>query len=320
MAHVKAVYQAVKAARPELQVGCSAGVGPFNVFGGSQTHDPILANAAGYYDFIAPHFYCHLQNLDKLPFERITLGGNAWVLNSYVMKTRELLAKYNPGKNIPILDTEWGMHGYNSGEDVRADDSNRNGNIAGTLHRTIRMLYYLNEGLLDGAGQWCILTPVDRPGFAIVTINDDRQFLLYYLNYYLGRYVSDQVVDTSGTCPYYEQARVPSDYAYTGAVYDVSMPKAPVLATKSKDGKRLYLIAANGTAAESLACTVTLQGFRAKAVEAKRLTQSGIDAPALVEKESDVVSALPVKLGQGGTTLRFEAAAHSVSFIELTAK
>ncbi len=89
--------------------------------------------------------------------------------------------------------------------------------------------------------------------------------------------------------------------------------------TRSKDGKRLYLVVANGTANESFPCTVDLTGFRAATAEGKRLTQDGIDAPALVEKESDVVSALPVKLGRGGATLTFEAAAHSVSFIALTA-
>jgi len=320
VAHVKAVYQAVKAARPDLKVGCSAGVGPFNVFGGSQTHDPILANAAGYYDFIAPHFYCHLKELDLVPFERITFEGNAWILNSYVMKTRELLQQYNPGKQIEILDTEWGMHGYNRGDDVRADDSNRNSNIAGTLHRTIRMIYYLNEGLVDGAGQWCILSPADRPGFSIVSYNDSRQFLLYYLNYYLGRHVGDEVLDVSGTCPYYEKSGVAADYHWLTETYDVSLPKAPVLATKSADGKHVYIVAANGTADESLPCRVELEGFRAGAVEGMRLTQSSIDSPALVEKESDVIGPLPVTIGRDGETLEFECAPHSVSFITVTAR
>jgi hypothetical protein len=64
---------------------------------------------------------------------------------------------------------------------------------------------------------------------------------------------------------------------------------------------------------------VELKGFRAGSAEGKRLTQSSIDAPALVEKEGDVMSALPVRLGSGGTTLTFEGTAHSVSFIALTA-
>ncbi|MGD0111928.1 MAG: hypothetical protein ABSD48_08675 [Armatimonadota bacterium] len=321
VAHVKAVYQAVKAQRPDLKVGASAGVGPFNVFGGTQAYDPILAKAAGFYDFIAPHFYCHLKNLDQIPFERITFEGNAWVLHSYVMKTRELLETYNPDRRVEILDTEWGMHGYNHGEGVRADDSNRNGNIAGTLHRTIRMIYYLNEGLVDAAGQWCILTPVDRPGFAIVTINDDREFLLYYLNYYLGRYVSDEVVDITGTCPYYEKRGVASDWGWNGqATYDVSMPQAPTIVTRSKDGKHLYLVVANGTASESLPCTVDLKGFRAATAEAKRLTQDSIDAPALVDKGSDVIGSLAVRVMDGGRGIEFESAPHSVSFISLTAE
>jgi hypothetical protein len=318
IAHVKEVYPVVKAAQPEAKVGISAGLTAFNVFGSTQTYDPMIDKLAGYYDFIAPHFYCHLKDLDLIPFERITFEGNAWELNWYITRTRALLAKCNPGRHIEILDTEWGMHGYNHGDDVRADDSNRNSNIAGTLHRAIRMIYYLNEGLVDGAGQWCILSPVDRPGFSIVSYNDPRQFLLYYLNYYLGRHVGDEVLDISGTCPYYEKSGVATDYHWITETYDVSLPKAPVLATKSRDGKRLYLIVANGTAAESLPCHIDLTGCRAQRVEAKRLTQSSIDAPALVEKESDVIGPLPVTIGRGGKTLEFECAPHSVSFVTVT--
>ena len=318
-AHVKAVYQAVKAAQPDAQIGFAAGLSPFNQWGATQTEDPLISELAGYYDFIAPHFYCHLQNLDQLPLERITLGGNAWVLNSYVVKTRELLDKYNPGRHIEILDTEWAMHGYNSGDDSRADTANRNGNIAGTLHRAVRLIYYLNEGLVEAAAQFMAVGPRESPGFTIVPLNDERLFTPYYLNYYLSRYVGDEVVDVSGTCPYYEKAGIPSDYTYTGAVYDVSMPKAPVLVTRSADGKTLYLVIANGTATESLPCHVNLKGFRVASVEGKRLSQSSIDAPALVEKESDVISALPVQVSDGGQGIEFECSPHSVSFISLSA-
>jgi alpha-L-arabinofuranosidase len=180
------------------------------------------------------------------------------------------------------------------------------------------MIYYLNEGLVDAAGQWCILSPANRPGFSIVSYNDDRQFLLYYLNYYLGRYVGDEVLDVSGTCPYYEKRGVATDYHWITEKYDVSLPKAPVVATRSKDGKHVYLVVANGTAAESLPCRVELKGFRAKAAEGKRLTQADIDAPALVEKESDVMSVLPVQLSDGGQAIGFECAPHSVSFISIS--
>jgi alpha-L-arabinofuranosidase len=153
-----------------------------------------------------------------------------------------------------------------------------------------------------------------------VPLNDERLFTSYYLNYYLGRYVGDEVVEVSGTCPYYEQSNVASDWSWNGqATYDVSIPEAPALVTRSKDGKRLFLVVANGTAKENLPCHVELKGFRAQAAEGKRLSGSP-EASALVEKESDVISALPVKLSSGGTTLTFEATAHSVSFISLTAK
>jgi len=319
VAHVKAVYPAIKAVQPDALVGIDSGLGPFNGWGATQTEVPMLRELAGAYDFVAPHFYCHLQNLDQLPLERITLGGNAWMLNSYVLKTRELLDRYNPGRHIEILDTEWALHGYNHG-DESLDGAQRNGNIAGTLHRAVRLLYYLNEGLVEAAAQFMAVGPWQSPGFTIVPLNDERLFTPYYLNYYLGRYVGDEVVEVSGTCPYYEQSNVASDWSWNGqATYDVSIPEAPALVTRSKDGKRLFLVVANGTAKENLPCHVELKGFRAQAAEGKRLSGSP-EASALVEKESDVISALPVKLSSGGTTLTFEATAHSVSFISLTAK
>ena len=320
--HVKAVYKAVKAVDPDAQIGVAAGLTPFNVFGATQTDDPIIRDLAGYYDFVSPHYYCHIRGVDQVPFEHITFDGNQWIIDAYVRPTRTLLDKYNPDRKIPILDTEWGMHGYNSNtggdrELRRADYANRNSNIAGALHRAIRFMYYFNEGLVEGASQWNMLAPKDRPGWAIVAIDDDRLFVLYYLNYYFGRYVGDQVVSVSGTCPYYEKSGVP--FGYRAEPRDISMPKAPVLATKSEDGQHLYLVVANGTENESLPCRVDLEGFRVGAAEGKRLTQADIDAPALVEKESDVVGSLPVKIADGGKTLTFEAAAHSISFISIAA-
>ncbi|MCJ7751982.1 MAG: hypothetical protein MUQ65_12945 [Armatimonadetes bacterium] len=317
-AHVKAVYPAIKAVQPDALVGIDYGVNPFDQWGATQTDVPMLKDLVGYYDFVAPHFYCHLQNLDTLPLERITLGGNSWVLNSYVLGTREVLDRYNPGRHIQILDTEWAMHGYNSGSGS-ADSAARNGNIAGTLHRAVRLIYYLNNDLLEAAAQFLAIGPRGTPGFSIVALDDDREFLSYYLNYYLRQYVGDEVLTTSGTCPYYEQKDVPSDYRYTGVVYDVSMPEAPVLATRSADGKTVYLVAANATAEKSLPCRVELKGFRAQTAEGKRLSGDPDGAP-LVDKESDVMSALPVKLAADGGSIAFDAAPHSVSFISLTAR
>jgi hypothetical protein len=64
---------------------------------------------------------------------------------------------------------------------------------------------------------------------------------------------------------------------------------------------------------------VDLKGFRAQTAEGKRLSQSRIDAPALVDRESDVLGPLPMKVGPDGQSLEFECAAHSVSFVVLTA-
>lgn len=314
VAHVKEVYKAVKAVRPDAQIGMAADLSPWNHFQATQTDNPMLGQLAGYYDFVCPHYYCHMKNVDQVPFERITFEGNAWVMSAYVRPMRVLLAKYNPGRKIEILDTEWGMHGYNSGGG-RADDANRNANIAGTLHRAIRMIYYLNEGLVEGASQWGMLSPANAPGFGIVAINDDRRFLPYYLNYYLSRHVGDDVLSVSGTCPYYEKAGVKFDYKPER--YDISFPKVPVLVTKSADGKRLYLVAANGTASEGFPCRVDLKGFRAQTTAGRRLFQSSIDAPALVERESDVMTPFPVTVLADGQSIEFPCAPHSVSFVTL---
>lgn len=317
VAHVKQVYRAVKAVDPDAQVGMAADLSPWNHFQATQTDNPMLEQLAGYYDFACPHFYCHMKDVDLVPFEHITLEANQWVIDAYVRQMRVLLDRYNPGKKIPILDTEWGMHGYNSA-DGSAVDANRNCNIAGAVHRAIRMIYYFNEDLLQGASQWTMLEPAAARGWGIVASDDERLFVLYYLNYYFGRYVGDHVLSVSGTCPYYEKSEV--EFGYRAEPRDISMPKAPVLATKSADGKKLYLVIANGTAAESLPCRVDLEGFRAGAAEGKRLSQSSIDASALVEKESDVVSGLPIQVCDDGQAIEIECAPHSISFITLTAR
>ena len=315
--HVKEVYRAVKAVQSDAQVGMAADLSPWNHFQATQTDNPMLGQLSGSYDFVCPHYYCHMKNVDQVPFERITLEGNAWVLSAYVRPMRTLLAKYNPGRKVEVLDTEWGMHGYNR-EGGRADFANRNTNIAGTLHRAIRMIAYLNEGLVEGAAQWNMLSPANAPGFGIVAINDTRRFLPYYLNYYFPRHVGDEVLSVSGTCPYYEKAGVKFDYKPER--YDIRIPKVPVVATKSANGKRLYLVAANGTASERLPCRVDLKGFRVQTAEGKRLSQATIDAPALVDTESDVMISLPVTVLADGRSVTFGCEPHSVSFIALRAR
>ncbi|MCJ7750899.1 MAG: hypothetical protein MUQ65_07360 [Armatimonadetes bacterium] len=317
VAHVKEVYRAVKAVDPDAQVGMAADLSPWNHFQATQTDNPMLGQLAGYYDFACPHFYCHMEDVDLVPFEHITFEADQWVIDAYVRQMRVLLDRYNPGKKIPILDTEWGMHGYNSA-DGSAVDANRNCNIAGAVHRAIRMIYYFNEDLLQGASQWTMLEPATARGWGIVASDDERLFVLYYLNYSFGRYVGDQLLSVSGTCPYYEKSGV--EFGYRSEPRDISMPKVPVLATKSADGKKLYLIAVNGTADQSLPCHVDLVSFRAGSAEGKQLSQSSIDASALVDKETDVMSALPMKVLADGQSIEFESAPHSISFIALTAR
>ena len=298
------VSKAVKAVQPEAKIGLA-----ISQTGGKgsekEWRDGLIQNAAGYYDFVCPHYYSFNNNAHAESFETLVLGENYKKFET-IKEVRNLIDKANPAKKVEVIDTEWALH-TETDEVSDPEYNNINGNVIGALHRAVRLIYYIRESIMEGASQWMLLVPRGSPGFGVIPMKGNKLFIHYYLNYYFGRYVGDEVVDISGTCPFFSEEKV-------------KMPVIPTLVTKSSDGKTLFIIAANGTEKQTLVCNINLKGFKAGKAKGIKLTQTDLKAPALVDKESDIVSPTIVDIRDDGGSIKFTSPAHSVSFITLNEK
>ena len=277
-----------------------------NIHGGDAAWgNYLLKRAAGHYDFVVPHYYCFMD-LGKSSFEDVVLRGNVEKLDD-VLLVNALLRAYNPGREVYQYDTEWGLHcGGPGGE--RADYVVRNGNIVGTLHRAVRLIYYTREDLLRGASSWEMFTRVKSPGFGILSPEaPDKRFLIYWLYYFFNRHVGEWVLEMQGTAPYYE---------WTSGGKTLAMPQTPALATLSADGKSVYLVMVNGSWSKPAPCAVTLRGFALTSAKGVVLSQDGLDAHPLIARQADAVSDLAVTLE--GNSLRCALPAHCAVFITVS--
>ena len=301
IAQVKDVSRVLKTLQPDAKIG----IGVSHSGRRKEWREDIIQNAAGSYDFVCPHYYSFNNNAHSESFETLALGENYKKFET-INEVRQLIDRANPSKRVEVIDTEWGLH-TETDEISDPEKNNINGNIIGTLHRAVRLIYYIRESMLEGASQWMLIVPRGSPGFAVIPMKGNKLFVHYYLNYYFGRHVGDEVLDISGTCPFFSEEKV-------------KMPVIPTLVTKSSDGKTLYIIAANGTEKQALICNINIKGFKAGKAKGIKLTQSDLKAPALVDKESDLISPTIVDIKDEGNSIKFTSPAHSVSFITLSEK
>lgn len=295
--HVKAVAKAIRKVQPGAQIG--VGINPASPAWGSY----VLKAAAGSYDFVVGHHYCFLEKLNKASLADAAVTANYAKLND-VLRLNALIRAYNPKRDVYQYDTEWGMHS-DSPEGSGPGAYFRNANIYGTLHRAVRLIYYTREDILRGASSWEMFSRTKSPGFGILTPDEPKKaFLIYWLYYYFNRHVGESVVEIAGTAPYYAPEGKPAG------------PLTPFLATLSKDGRTLYLVAVNASWDRKIPATIELRGFAPGRTRAVTLSQDSRDANPLVNRREDAVSMLPVKVT--GSRLTFELPPHCVVFIEVS--
>ncbi len=298
--HFKDVARAIRAVDPQAQLGVD--IHPTNVKWGNY----LLKQLAGHYDFVAPHYYCG-ANLHQLPFEEIALTENYRLLDR-ALRAQALLRAYNPGRDVYLYDTEWGMICHTPGGKV-ADEEPRNANIIGTLHRAVRLIYYAREDILRGASSWQMLNKLRAPGFGILAQEaPEQRFMLYWLYYYFNRHVGEWALATDGTAPFH-QPKLAADRA------QFSGPLTPVLATLSKDERELYLVIANGSWTRSVPCRVQLRNFVAARATGVLLSSDQLDGPPLLDKKEDAVTNFP--LAYAGDEVTCTLPAHAVLFVTL---
>lgn len=296
--HFLAVSRAIREAHPQGRIGLS-------IYHRSPAWgNYLLKRAAGRYDFVVPHYYS-FTNVQRASFEDVVLGGNYRILDE-ILETAALIAHYNPDGDVTQYDTEWGMHSPGpAGE--RADLVRRNGNICGMMHRAVRLIHYLREGMLRGASSWEMFTYRRAPGFGfLVKDAPDRRSMTYWLYHQFNRHAGDWVLPIEGTSPYY---RGLADGR------PASGPMTPVVATLSDDGKRMFLILANGSWETPAPCQIQLQRFGVSGVEAVLLSSDDPDADPQLSSCEEIFRELPIS--REGERLRATLPPHSVAFITL---
>lgn len=299
--HLKAVSKAIRKVQPKAQIGIPISDTPL---WGSY----ILSRAAGHYDFVAGHYYGFI-NAYRHKFEIVTLAENYKILD-LILRINELLRLYNPGKDVRQIDTEWGLHSAGPNNEP-PDSAERNGNIYGTLHRAVRLIYYAREELLGGASSWILLSHPNEPGFKILSQDAmEKKSMLYWLYYYFNRHLGESVLDMSGTAPYYYPT--PSDYPAMKSG-EFGGPVTPALISQSKDGKTLYLVIANGSWERSVPCQVKVRNFPMSKAEGILLSQADPNGKALLNRKEDAVNPLPVTVANQEVVCTIPP--HSVVFI-----
>jgi hypothetical protein len=254
-----------------------------------------LRQAAGAYDFVVAHFYCFGDSVAKDPFEDVVLVQNYRTLDR-VLRLNAMIRLYNPERDVYQYDTEWGMLASGP-KDQTAAQNYRNGNVVGTLHRAVRLIYYTREDILRGASSWEMFTRLESQGCGILSPEaPDKRFMIYWLYYYFNRHVGSSVLEMNGTSPYYAPGqgggKVPVRVPLRASERTGTGPLTPVLATLSKDGKAIYVVAVNGSWDKAVPFRMKVANFPVKTARAVVLSQDDMDAKPLLQKKEDAIRPL----------------------------
>lgn len=301
LGHFQSVSRAIRQAQPTAQILMP--IWHRNPAWGNY----LLKRAAGDYDCVAAHYYS-FTNVHRTPFEDVVLTANYQLLDD-VLRVNALLKAYNPQRDVYQYDTEWGMH--SSGPDgEKADHVGRNGNIYGSVHRAVRLIHYLREGMLKGASTWEMFTYQKSPGFGFFAQDAPQlRSMNYWLYYHFNRHAGHWVLSIEGTGPY-----------HTGTMngQETRGPLTPTVATLSEDQRHLYLILANGSWKQSFPCQIDLLNFTPGQATGRVLTSDDPDASPFVQRQEDIIH--PLALTQHESRLQFTLPAHAVVFLTIESR
>ncbi len=173
------------------------------------------------------------------------------------------------------------------------------------MHRAVRLIHYLREGMLRGASSWEMFTYRNAPGFGFLASDaPQRRSMNYWLYYYFNRHAGHWVLSLDGTAPYLE-----------GTAKKASAQGAltPAVATLSADGTRLFLIVANGSWTREVPCRIVLKSFPPLRAKGNVLSDSDPDSDPFLERPDRLVHELA--LAVRGVELQAALPPHSVAFV-----
>ncbi|HEY4785336.1 MAG TPA: hypothetical protein VIH57_04780, partial [Bacteroidales bacterium] len=311
--HVKDCYAAVKAIDSTMIVGCE-------ICRRSWYTDQVLSNINGKADFIAGHWY-GITNTDQYSTTDLILAENFKDLDYIAYENQNILSK--TGKPIPQIDTEWRLlaDGTVNGVSQTGEWNDKCGNIVGTLHQAVRMIYTVRDGYTLGSNCWH--TAGNQPGVLVPAgysqksvLLDGKTTYLYWLYNYMINNTGDYVVDFNGTAPSYTGSAIHNvddgssgNLTYTG-------PLTPLMVTKSSDGTKLYITIVNGSTTQTVPFTAKISNFTPTTQSAVVITDTDVNQSFYQNDNSRFVKNGTVTYSAG--TVSCSLAPLSVTFITLT--
>ncbi|MEM4343629.1 MAG: hypothetical protein QXT91_04760 [Candidatus Caldarchaeum sp.] len=322
--YLRDVSTAIKHVQPEAQVGLSVnGVEDF-VKRESWTHK-ALEKAAGFYDFLVGHYYNWSDGVvadNKL--EYFSLAYNYAVMRVQMLQL-EMAGQFpqNQGRHVYHYDTEWGAAGTRSIGDWDVYSEPRNGNTYGMLQRAVRLVYYLREGLVEGASTWTMFTrnPSTEPAFGLMTHEDPNlRSMVYWLYRHFQSFLGDFVVDVRGSAPY--SYAVFSHPSWQGVSLPASGPSTPLVASRSRDGKHVSLVVVNASETNTHDVRVVFENFEGRVMASIVLRdnrQSWRESTPFTAREQDFVQPYRgLSLAGDGKTLTGKLPSRSVLFVKIS--
>ena len=195
----------------------------------------------------------------------------------------------------------------------RADEVYRNGNIWGTMHRAVRLIYYIREGTLGGASSWEMFCRKQSPGFGILSREaPEQRFLIYWLYYHLNRHLGEAVLEIQGTAPHFAPGNGEDRVFKSG---ELPGPLTPALATLSKDGKSIYVVVANASMEKAFPCRIGLKNFAVKSAGGLVLTQKDPEGHPLLDGNEEAMRELHVDVR--GESAMLTLPPRSITFVTL---
>lgn len=129
LAHIKNIGAAIRSVAPNDLIGMHG-------YWSTEWGEKLLTNGVGFYDFSIMHNYS-FKNAYSTNFENIVITDNCYSLG-IIAKYNEIMKRPNP--NAVQYDTEWELH-MGTNAYTGADYNVTNGNIIGTMHRAVRLIY-----------------------------------------------------------------------------------------------------------------------------------------------------------------------------------
>jgi alpha-N-arabinofuranosidase len=252
----------------------------------------VVSNAGSVIDYLAIHHYYGRQEMQG---EAANLMAHPLVYQAFYEKVAALLKEVRPGHEIKLAINEWGLD-LPLEQQYSMLSALYGGRLMNVFERTNGLVAM--SAVSDLVNGW--------PG-GIIQASRDRSFVspLYFVNQLYSESLGAQILSSVVQGPTFESSREGKQ-----------VPYLDVVASRSADGRRIYIKAVNCDLERPLSTTISIRGVSVN----PRVEVSTINAPSLNSSNSfaspNVVD-IKRSVARGGSKFVVMLPAHSVSVFNL---